>query len=215
MLLEHWSVALNHVTRPCRREVAHAFVAADVAFPSVTRPVIFKASGTCNGEIFEALRKYFYYGKQTPRAAEHNTVEMDYPDLSFFEQLYGETGGHLNNIKSDDKDAINTIKPLQSSVNILYEVTELIPNECREETGLLFDVAVGESLDIGFVDGKKNFKITEKCSEYSYSALEIFFTSLRSLEAFAFKEDLVEKSKLLQLIDEWKQSKVLYSNNNS
>nr|CAH7726515.1 unnamed protein product [Callosobruchus chinensis] len=134
---------------------------------------------------------------------------MDNPDLTFFVELFGESGGLLRKISSDDKGALSDVEWKESIFQILHMATNHIPTECREETGLIFDVALGESLDIGFIDGKKNFKITQKCSKLTNKALETFFRKLRELEvAVEIEEDLVDKSKLLTLIDEWKNSKV-------
>ncbi|CAH2014934.1 unnamed protein product [Acanthoscelides obtectus] len=207
--LKHWKVTLNHVTHGCRREVAQAFVAAGIPFPGMSRPHVFKASGVCNDEMFEAFRKYFDYGRKEDPDDDTNTVEMDNPDLTFFIELYGEVGGVARNIKNDKKGDLSDHEWKESVYNILWKVVRRVPQECRQEAALFFDVAIGESLDIGFVDEKKNFKVSEQCSKHTYDALHKFFEELRLLEdSFRSREEPVAESELLKLVSEWKDPRV-------
>nr|CAI5850027.1 unnamed protein product [Callosobruchus analis] len=204
-----WKVTLSHVREACRKEVAQAFIAAGIDFPGVKIPNVFKASGACNDQIFEAFRKHFDSDEIERRTAEHNTVEMENPDLSFFVELYGETGGVVRKITTEDKGTLSDEDWKESVFKILHEVTSHVPRKCREETGLLFDVGIGESLDIGFVDGKKNFKITERCFKYTYTAVTTFFKKLSELQTAAeIKEDLVDRSMIVRLIEDWRDAKV-------
>ncbi|CAH2015742.1 unnamed protein product [Acanthoscelides obtectus] len=130
---------------------------------------------------------------------------MDNPDLTFFIELYGEVGGVARNIKNEKKGDLSDHEWKESVYNILWEVVRRVPQECRQEAALVFDVAIGESLDIGFVDEKKNFKISEKCSKHTYDALDKFFEELRLLEySFRSREEPVAESELLKLVNEWK-----------
>ncbi|VEN58419.1 unnamed protein product, partial [Callosobruchus maculatus] len=176
--IEQWKVTLNHVSQFCRKEVAQAFTSAGIAFPGVARPNIYRTSGDCNDQIFEAFRKYFDREAKPWKRFVHNTFEMENPDLTFFLELFGESGGLVRKITPEEKGFYLDVEWQRDVFKILHEVTSYTPDECREETGLLFDVVVGESLDVGFEDGKKNFRVTEKCSEHSYIALQSFFFRL-------------------------------------